>query len=101
MSFAAQFCRCGCHDGTAAHVGPCRCEVPPELVDRFQALLGCEWGRTVWTPDDPEPCNEQAVQMVQFHDPHGVAPEAENRVVKLCAWHRTRVAEELTDPHDA
>lgn len=57
-----------------------------------QELIGCAWGRRLGTPDDTEPCNEQAVQIVVLHD------GGDEKAVKLCPKHRDRILQE-TDPH--
>lgn len=56
----------------------------------LQALLGCAWGRTVRTEDDPDECPDQAVQIVVVHD----GPRSID--LKLCGRHRDRVLAETT-----
>lgn len=57
-----------------------------------QPLLGCEWGKSVMTPDDQDPCTERAVQIIVVHN----GPAA--RELKLCEKHKERLEEE-TVPH--
>lgn len=62
-------------------------------------LLGCEWGRTLWTPDDDNPCLAMAERVVVLHNPHNVPNQPDGAEVHLCVWHATRVCEEETTPH--
>lgn len=71
------------------------------MLTMLQEMLGCDWGRAVWTPDDTEPCPEMATRRVEFHNPHNVPGCPDGKVVKLCTWHGTRVCEEETTPHAA
>lgn len=57
-------------------------------------LLGCAWGRTISTADDPKLCDEKAAQIVVLHNPENGREQA----FKLCAKHRDRVLAETT-PH--
>jgi hypothetical protein len=57
-----------------------------------QELLGCAWGRHIALPDDREPCQDQAVQIVVLHD----GPKV--RALELCARHRDLVLAGTT-PH--
>lgn len=59
---------------------------------RGRAMLGCDWGRRVRTPDDPDLCLRQARQMIVLHD------GAMTFEVKVCDAHRDRISAE-TDPH--
>ncbi len=60
----------------------------------IQSLLGCEWGRTVHTPDDTTPCLRQAVQIVVVH-------EGDSSVdLRLCASHVRRLGQETTPRTD-
>ena len=80
--------------------GPC---VDPEKFARMkevlptslvQELLGCTWGHTIGLPEDRDPCQEPAAQIIVLHpmgDERGVP-------VKLCAYHVQRVTL-LTEPH--
>lgn len=62
--------------------------------DLIHELIGCAWGRTVATPDDLRPCEEQAVRIIVLHDgPREAA-------FKFCAHHVDRVMEE-TNPHES
>lgn len=56
----------------------------------LQALLGCEWGRSVKTPDDMEPCDQPAAQIVVVHQ-----GDAEIGF-RLCPRHRDRIFQETT-----
>lgn len=31
-------------------------------------LIGCDWGRSIWTADDKHPCPKRAVQRVVLYD---------------------------------
>lgn len=57
-----------------------------------EPLLGCDWGKSVMTPDDQEPCTDRAVQIIVVHN--GPA----TRDLKLCAKHVERLSQETT-PH--
>lgn len=59
----------------------------------IRALLGCEWGWKITTPDDKTLCHERAVKIVCLHD------EGATIEVKLCEAHKTRVLSETT-PHE-
>jgi hypothetical protein len=61
-----------------------------ELQNQIRVLLGCEWGRTVWTPDDTAECNERAEGYVVVHD----GPK--EAALKLCPKHRDRILQETT-----
>jgi hypothetical protein len=65
----------------------------PTLDAIVNALIGCAWGHTVETPDDPLPCRNQAVAIVVVHLVH------EQRELKLCEKHRERLMAETT-PHE-
>jgi hypothetical protein len=65
--------------------------LPTRLV---QELLGCTWGHTIGLPEDRDPCQEPAAQIVALHPQGG--PDAVH--VKLCAYHVRRVTA-LTTSH--
>jgi hypothetical protein len=62
----------------------------PSIV---QELIGCAWGRKLASPDDAEPCDEQAVRIIVLHH------DGEELEVRLCGRHADAVVE-LTDPHE-
>lgn len=62
-------------------------------------MLGCDWGRALWTPDDPDECPHAAKRIVHLHNPHNVPNQPDGVEVRLCVWHATRVCEEETTPH--
>lgn len=70
---------------------------PAFMLPQVQNLLGCDWGRTIRTDDDPQPCGAQAVQRIVLHDtpPAGLSTE-----VQLCGRHGGRVLD-ATAPHGA
>lgn len=72
-------------------------EIDPGIAPLVQTLLGCEWGRTVSTPDDREPCPEGAKQIVVVHPPGGSLEDVV-ATVRLCEKHLERLEEE-TIPH--
>lgn len=57
-----------------------------------QWLLGCYWGtgRAIHAPDDPDPCPEQATQMMVLHIGE------QELFLKLCPKHLARVQAEST-----
>jgi len=57
------------------------------------APIRCEWGQTVVTEEDDEPCGSQAVRRVALHHLAGATFE-----LQVCAAHEARVIE-LTNPH--
>jgi hypothetical protein len=57
-----------------------------------QQLLGCAWGRSLWSPDDTEPCQKQAVKIIVLHH------NGEEADARLCD-HHSAVVMLLTDPH--
>ena len=59
----------------------------------IQSLLGCAWGRSVWTDDDPGECPEQATSITVLHQ------GASQMEVRLCPKHKSRIIEE-TDPRE-
>jgi hypothetical protein len=64
-----------------------------ELEDRLHALVGCQWGQLLHTPDMPKRCTEQAVQIVRLYDtPLGTIE------LRLCQLHLDRIEAETT-PH--
>jgi hypothetical protein len=65
----------------------------PGARNILHQLLGCEWGRSLGTEDDREPCQEQAERITVLHLP--VDREVE---FKLCTRHTARILEETT-PH--
>lgn len=67
----------------------------------LEQLLGCDWGRVLWTPDDTEPCPERATRRICLHNPHRVPNQPDGLEVKLCTWHATRVCEEETESSKA
>lgn len=70
-----------------------------KMYPPLRTMLGCDWGTHVWTPDDPEPCPEQAVKRVRLYNPHGLPDmPPDGHELKFCAVHHRRVQEE-TDPH--
>lgn len=58
--------------------------------EMVQELLGCTWGRAIRTPDDEQPCPDQAVQIIIVHN------GADEIALKLCSRHRDRVLTETT-----
>jgi len=56
----------------------------------LRALFGCEWGHTVATPDDTEPCQGRAERIVVLHDGD------EEAAFKLCPRHIERISQEAT-----
>lgn len=57
----------------------------------IQALLGCDFGSVVATPDDTDPCKRQATSRVVVHDgPASIE-------LQLCDTHRA-VIDEQTNP---
>ena len=68
----------------------------PQAAGVLVNLLGCEWGRSLKTDDDAEPCEAQATRMVALHwDP---ADDANYKIYKLCDRHDERFKQE-TDSH--
>lgn len=61
--------------------------------DWGHAILGCDWGTRVATPDDREVCTRQARQIFVLHGKTAYE-------VKVCEAHRDRLYAE-TDPHAA
>ncbi len=61
----------------------------------LQELVGCSWGRSIWTNEDPALCHERSVQLMVLHDGHY------EYGVKLCAKHRDAVLAETTPHRDA
>ena len=58
-------------------------------------LLGCEWGRAVFSHHDTTLCRAQAVQRIAIHSGPG-----EPTLIQLCGRHRDIVLAE-TDPRSA
>lgn len=58
------------------------------------ALLGCRWGLTMWTSEEPERCTEGAVRRVMFHPPEG-----EPFLSQFCQRHLDVVLA-CTNPHE-
>lgn len=59
-----------------------------------QELLGCAWGRKVWTLDDTSLCDDAAIQIVILHD--GPSKQFD---VRLCQRHLEAISRETT-PHE-
>lgn len=64
----------------------------PTLNAIVEELIGCAWGRKITTPDDTEPCPNQAHTVVVVHDGDFEA------ALKLCQAHNERILAETT-PH--
>lgn len=64
----------------------------PQMSGLVHELLGCEWGHTIKTLDDIEPCQEQAVRIIVLH------AFGEQESFKFCAKHIERIQQE-TEPH--
>jgi hypothetical protein len=60
------------------------------VAELLHTLLGCSWGHVVSTPDDLEPCDQDAVQIVIVHD----GPWSKD--LRLCQRHVDRLALETT-----
>lgn len=59
-----------------------------------QTLLGCAWGHTIQTPDDTEPCPEQATRIMVIHAPEGESPTTME--FRFCPRHFERAEAETT-----
>lgn len=62
------------------------------VTDLIHDLIGCTWGRSVWTEDDPDACPDQAASITVVHD------RGKQIELKLCPKHKSRILEE-TAPH--
>lgn len=67
--------------------------IPLGLRGVLHSMIGCDWGRTIGSETDPEPCMAQAVQRVALHDPPG---SGQYEVYKLCPEHLASVLSETT-----
>lgn len=65
-----------------------------QLNPLLQSLLGCGWGRDVWSPTDATACEDRADQIVVLHRPDGSTFD-----VRLCLRHVTAICAE-TEPHN-
>jgi hypothetical protein len=70
-------------------------DIQPGAGAMVQELLGCAWGRKLWTDDDQEPCAEQAKAIVVMHNPD---EPGTTLGLKLCAKHNDFVMG-ATDQH--
>lgn len=61
------------------------------ISDMVHELLGCAWGRKLWSKDDSALCGMPAVKMVALHE-----GSPDYIVVKLCQDHLDVVMAEST-----
>jgi hypothetical protein len=70
-------------------------QFPSILRSQVQQILGCAWGRTIFSADDPSLCTEKAVRIVVLYFGGEQAP------VKLCDRHLAVILDpEVSTPHD-
>lgn len=64
------------------------------ISDTIQELVGCAWGRKIWSKTDSSLCDQRAVKMVALHDGN-----ESHTVVRLCDKHLAAIMD-VTTPRE-
>lgn len=71
-----------------------RGELSAMIKDITHQLIGCCWGRIIWTEADPAECQSQAIQDIVLYHADG-----EQVPVRVCETHRDLLME-ISTPHE-